>query len=78
MTQNNKLRIAVNGYGVIGKRVLGGIMNTMVPELEIPNHQGSDAKARDPELFYAYITASITTTNSSLGIGQVSHPLGLK
>ena len=76
MTQNKKLRIAVNGYGLIGKRVLGGIMNTMVPELEIRSHQGSDAKAVDPELFYTYIIASITTTNSSLGIGQVSYSLG--
>ncbi len=29
---------------------LGGIMNTMVPELDIPSHQGPDAKTVDPEL----------------------------
>lgn len=51
---NNRIRVAVNGYGVIGKRVadavmvqpdmkLSGIMNTVVPEETIPSHQGSDA-----------------------------------
>lgn len=29
---------------------LGGIMNTMVPEKEIPSHQGPDAQSVDPEL----------------------------
>ncbi len=29
---------------------LGGIMNTMVPEKEIPSHQGPDAKSVDPDL----------------------------
>jgi glyceraldehyde-3-phosphate dehydrogenase (NAD(P)) len=29
---------------------LGGIMNTMVPEREIPSHQGPDAKSVDPDL----------------------------
>lgn len=29
---------------------LGGIMNTLVPEREIPSHQGPDAKAVDPDL----------------------------
>lgn len=29
---------------------LGGIMNTMVPEKDIPSHQGPDAKSVDPEL----------------------------
>lgn len=29
---------------------LGGIMNTLVPEPEIPSHQGPDAKSVDPEL----------------------------
>lgn len=29
---------------------LGGIMNTMLPEREIPSHQGPDAKSVDPEL----------------------------
>jgi len=29
---------------------LGGIMNTMVPEREIPSHQGPDAQSVDPEL----------------------------
>ena len=29
---------------------LGGIMNTMVPERDIPSHQGPDAKSVDPEL----------------------------
>lgn len=29
---------------------LGGIMNTMVPEREIPSHQGPDAQSVDPDL----------------------------
>jgi|TARA_B100001059_G_C17743819_1_gene533156 glyceraldehyde-3-phosphate dehydrogenase (NAD(P)) len=29
---------------------LGGIMNTMVPEKDIPSHQGPDAKSVDPDL----------------------------
>lgn len=29
---------------------LGGIMNTMLPEKEIPSHQGPDAQSVDPEL----------------------------
>ena len=29
---------------------LGGIMNTMVPEKEIPSHQGPDAQSVDPDL----------------------------
>jgi glyceraldehyde-3-phosphate dehydrogenase (NAD(P)) len=29
---------------------LGGIMNTMVPERDIPSHQGPDAKSVDPDL----------------------------
>ncbi|MDZ7695004.1 MAG: hypothetical protein U5K69_28455 [Balneolaceae bacterium] len=33
-----------------GKVVKNGIMNTMVPEPEIPSHQGPDAQSVDPEL----------------------------
>lgn len=29
---------------------LGGIMNTLVPEPEIPSHQGPDAQSVDPDL----------------------------
>lgn len=36
---------------------LGGIMNTMVPEKDIPSHQGPDAKSVDPEL--NVITAAV-------------------
>ena len=36
---------------------LGGIMNTMVPEKDIPSHQGPDAKSVDPEL--DVITAAV-------------------
>jgi len=36
---------------------LGGIMNTMVPEKEIPSHQGPDAQSVDPEL--DVITAAV-------------------
>nr|WP_247653494.1 type II glyceraldehyde-3-phosphate dehydrogenase [Flavobacterium sp. CS20] len=36
---------------------LGGIMNTMVPEKDIPSHQGPDAKSVDPEL--DVITATV-------------------
>jgi len=33
-----------------GESHLGGIMNTMVPEKDIPSHQGPDAKSVDPDL----------------------------
>lgn len=36
---------------------LGGIMNTLVPEKEIPSHQGPDAQTVDPEL--EVITAAV-------------------
>ncbi|NNE76426.1 MAG: type II glyceraldehyde-3-phosphate dehydrogenase, partial [Pricia sp.] len=36
---------------------LGGIMNTMVPEKEIPSHQGPDAQSVDPDL--DVITAAV-------------------
>lgn len=36
---------------------LGGIMNTMVPEKDIPSHQGPDAKSVDPDL--DVITAAV-------------------
>jgi glyceraldehyde-3-phosphate dehydrogenase (NAD(P)) len=36
---------------------MGGIMNTMVPEKDIPSHQGPDAQSVDPEL--DVITAAV-------------------
>ena len=113
---NRKIRVGVNGYGVIGKRVVdavarqedmelrgvvdvvtdwrtlsalkragllrkargtllrratdpwesheSGIMNTLVPEAEIPSHQGPDAQTVDPALDVVAIR-----TDAALGIG---------
>jgi len=41
---------------------LGGIMNTVVPEEEIPSHQGPDAQTVDPELDVVTIAIKVPET----------------
>ena len=74
-----KIRVAVNGYGVIGRRVadavggfpfrrasdpweahLDGILNTIVPEPQIPSHQGPNAKTviPDPDIVTVAVKAA--------------------
>ena len=45
---------------------LGGIMNTMVPEKDIPSHQGPDAKSVDPELDVITAAVKVPETLSHL------------
>tara|TARA_R110001592_G_scaffold64751_7_gene198907 strand:+ start:4865 stop:5881 length:1017 start_codon:yes stop_codon:yes gene_type:complete len=45
---------------------LGGIMNTMVPEQDIPSHQGPDAKSVDPELDVVTMAVKVPETLSHL------------
>jgi len=45
---------------------LGGIMNTLVPEKEIPSHQGPDARTVDPELDVITAAVKVPETLSHL------------
>ena len=45
---------------------LGGIMNTMLPEKEIPSHQGPDAQSVDPDLDVITMAVKIPETLSHL------------
>ena len=45
---------------------LGGIMNTLVPEKEIPSHQGPDAQTVDPELDVITAAVKVPETLSHL------------
>ena len=45
---------------------LGGIMNTMVPERDIPSHQGPDAKSVDPDLDVITMAVKVPETLSHL------------
>ncbi len=45
---------------------LGGIMNTMVPEKEIPSHQGPDAQSVDPDLDVITSAVKVPETLSHL------------
>ncbi len=45
---------------------LNGIMNTLVPEKEIPSHQGPDAKSVDPELDVVTAAVKVPQTLSHL------------
>lgn len=44
----------------------GGIMNTLVPEHEIPSHQGPDAQSVDPELDVVTIAVKVPETLAHL------------
>ena len=45
---------------------LGGIMNTLVPEPEIPSHQGPDARSVDPELDVITMAVKVPETLAHL------------
>lgn len=45
---------------------LGGIMNTLVPEAEIPSHQGPDAQSVDPELDVVTMAVKVPETLAHL------------
>jgi len=45
---------------------LGGIMNTLVPEKEIPSHQGPDAQTVDPDLDVVTAAAKVPQTLSHM------------
>src|SRR5690625_2397458 len=45
---------------------LGGIMNTLVPEPEIPSHQGPDAQSVDPELDVITMAVKVPQTLAHL------------
>lgn len=45
---------------------LGGIMNTLVPEAEIPSHQGPDAQTVDPELDVVTMAVKVPETLAHL------------
>ncbi|WP_310991225.1 type II glyceraldehyde-3-phosphate dehydrogenase [Aequorivita marina] len=45
---------------------LGGIMNTMVPEKDIPSHQGPDAKSVDPDLDVVTAAVKVPQTLSHM------------
>ncbi|MGB3526116.1 MAG: type II glyceraldehyde-3-phosphate dehydrogenase [Flavobacteriales bacterium] len=45
---------------------LGGIMNTLVPEQEIPSHQGPDAQRVDPDLDVVTMAVKVPQTLSHL------------
>jgi len=45
---------------------LGGIMNTLVPEPEIPSHQGPDAQSVDPDLDVITMAAKVPETLAHL------------
>lgn len=45
---------------------LGGIMNTLVPEQDIPSHQGPDAQSIDPEIDVVTMAVKVPSTLSHL------------
>jgi|TARA_R110002050_G_C8931069_1_gene511994 glyceraldehyde-3-phosphate dehydrogenase (NAD(P)) len=45
---------------------IGGIMNTLVPEKDIPSHQGPDAQSVDPELDVVTMAVKVPQTLSHL------------
>ena len=45
---------------------LGGIMNTLVPEAEIPSHQGPDAQSVDPDLDVVTMAVKVPETLAHL------------
>ena len=63
--------LLANGRGVLMRRAtdpweahLGGIMNTIVPERQIPSHQGPDARTVHPELDVVTMAAKASHTQT--------------
>jgi glyceraldehyde-3-phosphate dehydrogenase (NAD(P)) len=52
----------------------GGIMNTLVPEAEIPSHQGPDAQTVDPELDVVTMAVKVPETLAHLHYWVVEMP----
>lgn len=52
----------------------GGIMNTLVPEPEIPSHQGPDAQSVDPELDVVTMAVKVPETLAHLHYWVVEMP----
>jgi len=53
---------------------LGGIMNTLVPEPEIPSHQGPDAQSVDPDLDVVTMAVKVPQTLAHLHYWAVRMP----
>jgi glyceraldehyde-3-phosphate dehydrogenase (NAD(P)) len=53
---------------------LGGIMNTLVPEEEIPSHQGPDAQSVDPDLDVVTMAVKVPETLAHLHYWVVEMP----
>ncbi|MEJ7827348.1 MAG: type II glyceraldehyde-3-phosphate dehydrogenase [Segetibacter sp.] len=73
LTALKKAKLLQSARGTLLRRAtdpweshLGGIMNTMVPEKDIPSHQGPDAKSVDPELDVITMAVKVPETLSHL------------
>ena len=73
LTALKKAGLLVKARGTLLRRAtdpweshLGGIMNTLVPEKDIPSHQGPDAKSVDPELDIITMAVKVPETLSHL------------
>ncbi|MCB0614967.1 MAG: type II glyceraldehyde-3-phosphate dehydrogenase [Phaeodactylibacter sp.] len=73
LTALKKAGLLKNARGTLLRRAadpweshLGGIMNTLVPEKEIPSHQGPDARSVDPELDVVTAAVKVPETLSHL------------
>ena len=73
LTALKKAGLLKNARGTLLRRAtdpweshLNGIMNTLVPEKEIPSHQGPDAKSVDPELDVVTAAVKVPETLSHL------------
>ena len=53
---------------------LGGIMNTLVPEPEIPSHQGPDAQSVDPDLDVVTMALKVPQTLAHLHYWSIRMP----
>ncbi len=73
LTALKKAKLLQSARGTLLRRAtdpweshLGGIMNTLVPEKDIPSHQGPDAKSVDPELDVITMAVKVPETLSHL------------
>ncbi len=73
LTALKKANLLLSARGTLLRRAtdpweshLGGIMNTLVPEKDIPSHQGPDAQSVDPELDVVTMAVKVPETLSHL------------
>lgn len=73
LTSLKKAGLLLSARGTLLRRAtdpweshLGGIMNTLVPEKDIPSHQGPDAQTVDPELDVVTMAVKVPQTLSHL------------